>query len=414
MRISDERRLKVLIIGPTLDGTDVGEVYSVSQWIKALTAQAEVTILSSQAHGRPIPVADQYPLARQVHTWPEPAFLRRHFERFNASVKPALPLFFAQAARWIRRALAAGERFDIAHQINPQAMRYASPLRKFDMPYVVGPLGGGLQTPEAFRAEVGSDPLITRLRALDGFRLRYDPWLRAGYTRAGLILGVAPYVAEMLKPVPIRRFEAVIERADDGLAPRVARQAEPGRLNLLHVGRAVRTKGLRDMVRAMALLKDLPEVTLTSAGEGGDLGPCREEAARLGVAERITFLGRVPREEVETLYERADVFAFPSFREPMGGVLFEALGWGLPIITAARGGPDCIIDESCGIRIPVTDPERYARDIAEAVRRMALDPAERLRLGAGARARLASFGTWEEKAARLIELYRETIAAQSV
>ena len=218
----------------------------------------------------------------------------------------------------------------------------------------------------------------------------------------------------MLKPVPIRRFEAVLERANDGLAPRVARQAERGRLGLLHVGRAVRTKGLRDMVRAMAHLEDLPGVTLTSAGDGEDLGPCRDEAARLGVTERITFLGRVPREEIETLYERADIFAFPSFREPMGGVLFEALGWGLPIITAARGGPDYIVDESCGIRIPVTDPERFSCDLAEAVRRFALDPLERLRLGEGARARLASFGTWEDRTARLIELYRETIEAESV
>ncbi len=66
MRISDERRLKVLIIGPTLDGTDVGEVYSVSQWIKALTAQAEVTVLSSQMHGRgPIQLAYCWAHARR-------------------------------------------------------------------------------------------------------------------------------------------------------------------------------------------------------------------------------------------------------------------------------------------------------------------------------------------------------------
>ena len=97
----------------------------------------------------------------------------------------------------------------------------------------------------------------------------------------------------------------------------------------------------------------------------------------------------------------------------MGGVLFEALHWGLPVITAARGGPDFIVDDSCGIRVPVTDPERYPRDIAAAVRRLAGDPALRRRLGAGARERIAGFGTWEETASRLIELYRQTIAAHS-
>ena len=118
------------------------------------------------------------------------------------------------------------------------------------------------------------------------------------------------------------------------------------------------------MVRAMAHLADLPGVTLTSAGDGEDLAACRAEAERLGLAGRVGFLGQVPRAEVDRLYARADVFAFPSFREPMGGVVFEALHWGLPVITAARGGPDFIVDDSCGIRVPVTDPVRYPRDIA--------------------------------------------------
>ena len=407
-------RLKVLVIGPGLDGTDVGESFSIAQLVKALTAQADVTVLSSQPPARDLPVADQYPLAAAVHTWPEPAFFRQRFERFTAMAKPTLPLFFGWVRRWIAGHLASGGHFDIAHQILPQAMRYASPLRHFPIPYVIGPLGGGLTTPAPFLREVGRAPLMTRLRAVDGWRLRHDPWLRASYARAGLVLGVAPYVAAALGPVPVRRFETLLERSHDGDTPDVERQGETGRLELLHVGRAVRTKGLRDTVRAMAHLADLPRVTLTSAGDGEDLAACRDEAERLGLAHRITFLGRVPRAEVDLLYARADVFAFPSFREPMGGVLFEALHWGLPVVTAARGGPDFIIDDSCGIRIPVTDPDRYPRDIAEAVRRLACDPGLRRRLGAGARRRIAGFGTWDTTASRLIELYRQTIAAHAV
>jgi glycosyltransferase involved in cell wall biosynthesis len=405
------RRLRVLVVGPALDGTDVGEVYSIAELVKALTAQAEVAVLSSQPPDRDLPVADQYPLAAAVETWPEPAFLRRRFERLEAMAKPSVPLFFAWARGAIARRLAAGERFDVAHQVLPQAMRYASPLRHFDIPYVVGPLGGGLSTPPAFAAEVGRAPAMTRIRAIDGWRLRHDPWLRAGYARAGLVLGVAPYVAEALAAVPVRRFEVLPERSHQGDTAAVERAFEPGRLELLHVGRAVRTKGLRDMVRAMAHLADLPGITLTSAGSGEDLAACRAEAERLGVAGRVAFLGQLPRAEVDRLYARADVFAFPSFREPMGGVVFEALHWGLPVIAASRGGPGFIVDDSCGIRIPVTDPERYPRDIAQAVRRLAGDPGLRRRLGAGARARVASFGTWEATAARLIELYRQTIAA---
>ena len=159
----------------------------------------------------------------------------------------------------------------------------------------------------------------------------------------------------------------------------------------------------------MAQLGDMPGITLTSAGDGPDMAACRAEAAALGVADRVTFLGRIPREEVDQVMRDADVFAFPSFREPMGGVLFEALSWGLPMVTAARGGPDYIVDETCGIRLPAETPDQLAGDLATTLRDLALNPDKRTALEAGARARLLSFGTWDEKAARMVGLYRELL-----
>ena len=115
---------------------------------------------------------------------------------------------------------------------------------------------------------------------------------------------------DVLGDIPLRRFEPVLELGIDDLAPRAARSLEPEHLRLLHVGRGVRTKGLRDAVRALALLKDLPGVTLTSAGAGEEIALCQEEAARLGVSDRVTFLGKIPRERVEALYATHDAFCF--------------------------------------------------------------------------------------------------------
>ncbi|MFV2003457.1 MAG: glycosyltransferase family 4 protein, partial [Paracoccaceae bacterium] len=282
------------------------------------------------------------------------------------------------------------------------------------LPYVIGPLGGSLSTPKAWKREVRGGAFYTRLRALDRPRLAWDPRLRASFGDADLILGVAPYIQDTLSGagIGLRRFEAVPERGHDGQLPKIKRAGEVGKLQLLHVGRVVRTKALRDMVRAMALLRDLPGVRLISAGDGEDLAACKAEAAALGVAQRIDFLGQVARDEVERLYASSDIFAFPSFREPMGGVFFEAMAYGLPVITAARGGPDFIIDDSCGIRIPVNTPDQFANDIAAAIRRLADDPKLRLKLGRGAQARLAGFGDWSEKARDLIGLYRAAIRAR--
>ena len=396
--------MKLLLIAPNVDATDVGEAFVAFKWAEALSRLTDVTLLCFHREGRPDP-ALQLPRARVV-TWPEPAWARRN-ERLNAMLKPAWPVFERRVRNWMQRALARGERFDVAHQLMPQAARYASPLRHFSVPYVIGPLGGALDTPEAFRAETGGAPLFTRLRALDAFRFRNDPWLRASYARAACVLGVAPYVADLLGDIPLRRFEPMLELGIDDIPPWMERKPRPGRLRLLHVGRAVRTKGLRDAVRALAHLADLPGVTLTSAGTGEEIAACRQEAERLGVADRVTFLGRVPRDEVERLYATHDAFCFPSFREPAGNVLYEAMRHGLPVITADRGGPAWIVDETCGVRVPVTDPDRFPRDIAAAVRRIALSPDLARGLGQGAREKVARDGLWPAKAARMVALYEE-------
>jgi glycosyltransferase involved in cell wall biosynthesis len=395
--------MKIVLIAPNVDGTDVGEAFVAFKWAEALAPLVELTVLSFERPGR-VALQAQLPGARVV-TWAEPGWARRN-ERLNAMAKPAWPVFARHVRKWIAGALARGERFDLTHQLMPQAARYPTPLRHFDIPYVIGPLGGALDTPEAFRGEAGSAPMFTRLRALDAFRFRHDPWLRASYAGAACVLGVAPYVREVLGDIPLKRFAPVLELGIDGLAPAVARPLEPGRLRLLHVGRGVRTKGLRDAVRAMAQLRDLPGVTLTSAGGGEEIDLCRAEAARLGVADRVTFLGKRPREEIEGLYASHDVFVFPSFREPAGGVLYEAMRHGLPVVTAARGGPDHIVDDASGVRLAVTTPEGFAADIAAAVRRLAGDSALVARLGEGARAKVAAEGLWRVKAQGMVALYQ--------
>lgn len=407
-------RLRVLILAYALDGDDVGEVYSAFKWVEALSHQTETTVLASH-RGKSRPLAEQLPRA-EVISWPEPPILHTRFERLNAQAKPWLPVFGRKVTSWLRARLPEGRRFDIAHQILPQAMRYACPLRHFDIPYVIGPLGGGLDTPAGFLAEVGRDRGLVRLRSIDLWRLHHDRRLRKSYQDAALLLGVAPYVKDHLAEAGLGHlpFRSVLERGHGPLPDLPDRAFELGKLRLLHVGRTIRTKALRDVIRALAELSDLPGVTLVSAGEGPDLPACRAEAAKLGVADRVTFLGRIPRDQVNAEYRAADTFCFPSFREPMGGVLFEAMEWGLPVIAAARGGPDFILDDTSGIRLPVKTPEQLSCDIAKAIRLLATDVNLRRRLGQGARARIAAFGSWEEKAAQTIALYHEVLAARQV
>ena len=375
------RGRRVLLIASSLDGTDISEPEVAYHWAVRLTARHDVTVLTSRKRDR-ASARDQLPLARFVE-WPEWPLVGRA-ETLNNLLHPSYVGFYAQVRRWIRRALRDGEQFDIVHQLTPMALRYPSPAIGLVPRLVIGPMAGALPTPTGFADEMGAAPFYMKLRTLDRWRFAHDPILRRSMTEASVILGGAPYVRDVLAGVPVRRFEVMSEHGVAELPPAQDRPPrEPGQLKGLFVGRIIRSKGLRDAIRALSVLSDLPGVTLDVAGVGPDRDDCEAEARRLGVADRVRFLGWKTRAEVTELYRQADAFIFPSFREPTGGVVIEAMSYGLPVVVADYGGPAALVSADSGIRVAPTDPARYAVDLAAAIRDLAADPERGTALGSG-------------------------------
>ena len=326
-------------------------------------------------------------------------------------LKPGYVAFYARCRRWIKAALRRDEHFDLAHQIIPLALRYPSPAVGFPMPYLLGPVGGGLDDPEGFHGDTDRAPWYVGLRNIDAWRLRHDPMMRRTYDEAACVLGIAPYVADALSSRRVRRFEVMSDTGIVELPEPVDRRGRSGAVRLLYVGRIVRTKGLRDAIRALALVPASKSVTLDVVGDGFDREPCVALAAELGVTDRVTFHGRVPRARVDDFYRSADVFVFPSYREPGGNVVWEAMGYGLPVVVADRGGPGESVDDASGFRIHPRTPDQFAADIAAALTRLVDEPDLRSQMGAAARTRVAGLALWDLKIERLEGWYAEIVAA---
>jgi glycosyltransferase involved in cell wall biosynthesis len=406
--------VRILLVAPTINSADVGEAWVAYQWAHLLSERFDVTLLTYRKRGAPS-ITEQVPKARVVE-WLEPPGLGR-FERFNSLLKPGYLAFDASARAWIRNSERRGERFDVAHQVAPVAMRYPSPLRVSSIPYLIGPVGGSLESPKGFRGE-DTGPWYQSLRAVDGLRIRYDPGLRRSYERAAIVLGIADYVREFLAPIALPRFEVL---ADTGLVtipaadpPRVPPSFSDARpLRVLFVGRVIRTKGARDLVAAMAHLRDIP-VELDVVGDGFDAPACHQLAESLDLGDKVRFHGWANKDAVEGFYQNAHVFAFPSYREPGGTVVFEAMGHQLPLIVCDRGGPSASVDASCAFTLAAHDPEQLAQDVAEALRRFVADPSLVKTMGAAARRRLEEVGLWSSKVDRAASLYAEVAAASRV
>ncbi len=157
-------------------------------------------------------------------------------------------------------------------------------------------------------------------------------------------------------------------------------------------------KGVDVVLRALPQVAAQVPVAYTVVGDGELRARYEEEARRLGVAEAVSFVGRVTDEELDRWYRWADVFVLPSAGEGFGIVYLEAWAHGLPVVAAAEGGAaEVVAHEETGL---VVEPG-CAEAVAEALLRLARDPELRGRLGAAGRATVEARYTHDHFRGRL-------------
>ena len=159
------------------------------------------------------------------------------------------------------------------------------------------------------------------------------------------------------------------------------REVEPEALDpgtFVFVGRLTAQKALGV---ALAAVAELPEARLLIVGDGPERGTLELEAARLGLEERVRFLGAVPRERTLALVAGATASVLSSAWENLPHAAVEALSVGVPVVSTAVGGvPEVVHDGENGLLVPPGDPLA----LAAALRRLLDDPPLRARLAASA------------------------------
>src|SRR5215203_5896065 len=113
-----------------------------------------------------------------------------------------------------------------------------------------------------------------------------------------------------------------------------------GRPRVLFVGRLAPQKGVRALVAAAALIEN-PSARVLLVGDGPEREALEREAERIGVGDRVRFLGFFAHDRLPAAMAHADLLVLPSVYEELGTVLLEAMSAGLPIVASRTGGiPD--------------------------------------------------------------------------
>lgn len=170
---------------------------------------------------------------------------------------------------------------------------------------------------------------------------------------------------------------------------------------MLTVGRLVEHKGQDQVIRALALLRDIePDLRYAVAGSGVYGVKLRALASELGVEDRVNFLGHVEDDELPALYNAAELYVGASrvavdHVEGFGISLIEAAATSLPVIAGREGGmPEAVVEGVTGLLADPYDPASLAATI-----RSLLDaPEYAAKLGAEGRRVAESRYTWQRVA----------------
>ena len=229
-------------------------------------------------------------------------------------------------------------------------------------PFVYGPVAAGPGMPWRLVPALGIwGTLYESLREVAEAAGRYvNPLARISWRRARLILAQNEETRRWLPSRHRSKVALFPNTVLEDLPTVVRRQSQPP--TALFAARLMPSKG---GVLAIRAATHLPEWRLLIAGRGPDEARLRRLARRLGVEDRVNFLGWLPRTELFRLMnEEADVFLYPSIREAAGWVVAEAIACDLPVVCLNRGGPPLL----GGLAVAATGQHQTARALADAVR----------------------------------------------
>ena len=328
-------------------------------------------------------------------------------------------VWYAVLRRWHRQAYQVAQRlhkrigFDLVHQVTFCGYREPGDLWKLDAPFIWGPIGGTQDYPWRFLPCAGIGGAVEEMCrvVMNNFQLRFSRRVRRAAHKAAVILAANRTNRDRFGrahgiDLPILP-DVGIDRV--GAVPRT--EPHQGPIRLLWSGLLTHRKALHLLLHALAQVPSDVSFELRVLGEGRLKRRWRKLAERLGIAQRVAWMGWLPHGEAMEQYAWADAFVFSSLRDTTGTVVVEALAAGLPVICLDHQGVHDVVTDDCGLKIPVTTPRSVIAGLRDAIVRLARDEAERQRLGRGAVERARDY-LWSRQEQPMTDLYRRVLAEQ--
>jgi glycosyltransferase involved in cell wall biosynthesis len=305
--------------------------------------------------------------------------------------------------------------FDVAHHVT--FVRHSSPsfLALLPIPFIWGPVGGGESAPAPFWQDFSfGNKVYEILRSGIRWVGERDPFARMTAQRSTIVRATTEDTAIRIRQMGAKQVEVFPESSltKEEIA-RLIQFNDPDRtgVRFISMGRLLHWKGFHLGLRAFAQAA-IPEAEYWVLGEGPERQRLEDLAVELGIADRVKFWNRLPRDEALQKLGSCTALVHPSLHDSGGWVCLEAMMTARPVICLDLGGPGVQVTEETGFKVAADDPDRAAQGLAAAMVRLAHDPELRLAMGRAGQLRVKEFYNWEVRGDRLCQLYEDVVKAK--
>jgi len=366
----------------------------------------EEAVRRKQAPFRAIEVVS-LPWLDRIHTW---CFRRIFKNNYRSQVLTAFNYVFCLAFEWrawrqMRVRIKEGD-FDVVLRLLPISSvlpsLFAFLLRRGPVPFVIGPINGGLPWPAGFSQADKQKEWISNLRNF----YRFMPFARSTYSHAAAIIAGS---SQTYMEFAAYREKLFFVPGENGISPSLygnGLRSSPhnNKLELIFVGGLVPYKACDLALRASAPLLRMGRACFTIVGDGPERANLEQLTRSLGIEKAVLFCGMLPHAEVMLRLGAADVLVFPSIHEFGGAVVFEALAMGAVPIVVDYGGPGDIVNSEVGFKVRLTNEDDVVLQIGEILGQLARDPDRLEQLGRQGMRYAREQLSWDGKAQMITEI----------
>jgi glycosyltransferase involved in cell wall biosynthesis len=296
--------------------------------------------------------------------------------------------------------------FDIVHRVTPLTPTAVSSIaarcRKAGVPFVMGPLNGGVPWPRGFDAERRREKeWLSYIRGL----YKLSPGRRRMLQATSAVIAGSRHTGSEFAMIA-DRVSLIPENGIDTTRFSACTH-QPGTLPLrcAFIGRLVPYKGPDMLIEAAAPFLRDGRMTLDILGDGPLMDGLRSVVAAQGLQDAVTLHGWVDHKDLQGRLAGTQLLTFPSVREFGGGVVLEAMALGMVPVIVDYAGPGELVTPGTGIKIPIGSRTEVIAGMRQALARLAAAPETIPAMAEAALQRVTDHFTWDRKARQIGAIY---------